>query len=237
MSDALYLDNMYLKEFEAKVVSVTDDKYVILDQTAFYPKSGGVDGDTGKLIRKSDGKEFLVVYTGKFSGKISHEVSETGLEKGDLIKGVINWERRHELMRYHTAAHLLSGVFWNENQVKITGNNLTPGKGRIDFNLEDFDRELIETLVDKANDIIKQNLEIKTSYISRKELEANPSFTKLAMGLPKSIKNVRMVEIDKYDKQPDGGCHVHHLKEIGHIKLTNLKNKGKDKRRLYYTLE
>lgn len=237
MSTALYLDNMYLKEFEAKIINIAENKYVVLDRTAFYPKSGGVDGDTGKFIRIADGREFSVVFTGKFSGEISHEVSDPGLRIGDQIKGVINWARRYELMRYHTAAHLLSGVFWNESEVKITGNDLTPGKGRIDFNLEEFDRTLIETLVDKANEIIEQDLAIKTYYISRQELEAHPSFTKLVMGLPKKIQTVRIVEIEGYDKQPDGGCHVHHLQEIGTIKLTNLKNKGKDKRRLYYTLK
>ena len=237
MTTALYLDDMYLTEFTTQVVSVTDGKYITLKDTLFYPKSGGVDGDMGTLIRLSDNKEFPLIFTGKFSGKISHEVAEEGLQEGDEVKGFLNWERRYELMRLHTAAHLLSGVFWNENQVKITGNDLTPGKGRIDFNLENFDRDLIVTLVEKANEIIQQNLAIKTYNITRSELEADPGMTKLMMGLPKSIKNVRIVEIDGYDKQPDGGCHVKSLSEIGTIKLENLKNKGKSKRRLYYSLQ
>src|SRR6056297_2576246 len=101
MAQALYLDDMYQKEFESTVKKVTDGKFVILAETAFYPESGGVDGDTGKLIRMDDQKEFPVVYTGKFSGNISHEVGEEGLHEGDRVKGIIDWKRRYELMRYH----------------------------------------------------------------------------------------------------------------------------------------
>ena len=109
MSNALYMDNCYLKEFEAKVESVKDDKYVILDKTAFYPLGGGVAYDTGVLLK--DDKEFPVVYVGKFNDKISHEVSKPGLKQGDKVIGIIDWERRYKLMKLHTAAHLLASIF------------------------------------------------------------------------------------------------------------------------------
>ena len=109
MSKALYMDECYLKEFEATVESVKDDKYVVLNQTAFYPLSGGVAYDTGVFIK--DNEEFPVVYVGKFEGKISHEVSKPGLKQGDKIIGKIDWPRRYKLMRLHSAAHLVSGIF------------------------------------------------------------------------------------------------------------------------------
>ena len=111
MNNLLYLDNSYLKEFEAVVEYVNDDKYIILDQTAFYPSSGGQPNDTGTMI--CNGEEYNVVYVTKIDGKVSHEVDKPGLKIGDKIKGVINWERRYKLMRMHTAAHVLNAIFFN----------------------------------------------------------------------------------------------------------------------------
>lgn len=234
MVKELYLEDMNLKEFEAEVISVTEGKYVVLDQTAFYPKSGGVANDEGRLIRGSD--VFKVVYVGKFKGKISHEVSPEGLQVGDKVIGKIDWERRYNLMRYHTAAHVLSGIFFKYSSAKITGNDISLNQGRIDFNLEDFDRSLIEDYVDKANEVIEQDLPVIIYNISRVELDQHPDLTKLAMGLPKGITNVRIVDIQGFDRQPDGGCHISTLKEIGKISMKKLVNKGKNNRRLYFNL-
>ena len=114
MAKALYMDDCYLKEFEAVVKNVTKGKFVVLDRTAFYPNSGGQPYDTGVMIRQSDKKQFIVVYVGKFDGEISHEVGEEGLQIGDKVIGKINWERRYKLMRSHTAAHVLSAIFHKE---------------------------------------------------------------------------------------------------------------------------
>ena len=106
----LYMNDMFMKEFDAKVISVKDDKFIVLDKTAFYPKSGGVDCDTG-IMKTEDGKEYNVIFVGKFSGEISHEVNSSGLKEGDIVHCVLNWDRRYKLMRYHTSAHILSAVF------------------------------------------------------------------------------------------------------------------------------
>ena len=233
--EALYLDDMYCKEFEAEVISVTDNKFIVLNQTAFYPKSGGVSYDEGKLVRDDD--EFNVVYTGKFSGKISHEVDKAGLKVGDRVVGKINWDRRFLLMRYHTAAHVLSGAFYKNLKVKITGNDINIDQGRIDFNMEDFDRTLIEEQVEKSNEIITADYQVEVYQLSRAKVDQDPDLTKLAMGLPKKIESVRIVDIKEFDRQPDGGCHVQSLKEIGKISIKKLVNKGKNNRRLYFILE
>ncbi len=236
MTKALYLEDMYLKEFEAVVESVSEEKFIVLDQTAFYPKSGGVDNDSGIFRRLSDNKEFKVIFARKIENEISHEVEELGLEVGDKILGILDWNRRFELMRYHTAAHVLSGVFFNEGNVKVTGNNLVLGKGRIDFNFPNFERDLVEKFVERSNEIIQSDLNVESHYITRDELEQDASLMKLNMGLPKNIKHVRIVDIKTFDKQPDGGCHVSHLGEIGKIQIQKIQNKGKNNRRLYFEL-
>ncbi|MHA1971777.1 MAG: alanine--tRNA ligase-related protein [Candidatus Hodarchaeales archaeon] len=234
MAKALYLEDMLLKKFEAEVVSVKDGKFIVLDKTAFYPKSGGVANDEG-LLRKGD-EVFKVVFVGKFGGEISHEVDKEGLQVGDKVEGELDWERRYKLMRYHTAAHVLSGAFYKNLGAKITGNEIKIDQGRIDFNLENFDRSKIEEEVKISNEIIKKDYPIEVYYLDRSEVESDPDLTKLAMGLPKSIKKVRIVDIKNFDRQPDGGCHVKSLAEIGEISIKKLVNKGKNNRRLYFTL-
>ncbi len=236
MTKALYLEDMNLREFEAVVESVSEGKFIVLDQTAFYPKSGGVDNDLGIFKRLSDNKEFKVIFARKIENDISHEVEELGLEVGDKILGILDWNRRFELMRYHTAAHVLSGVFFNKGNVKVTGNNLVLGKGRIDFNFPNFERDLVEKFVERSNEIIDSDLNVESYYITRDELEKDASLMKLNMGLPKNIKHVRIIDIKSFDKQPDGGCHVSHLGEIGKIQIQKIQNKGKNNRRLYFEL-
>ena len=236
MSKALYLENMFLKEFEAEVASVKDGKYIVLDQTAFYPKSGGIANDEGTIIRGSD--VFNVVYVGKFGGQISHEVDNDGLEVGDKVTGRLDWDRRYYLMRYHTAAHVLSGAFYKNLGAKITGNDIASlEQGRIDFNLEHFDRSLIEEQVAKSNEIIQEDHPVEVYNLERSEVEKDPDLVKLAMGIPKGIRDVRIVDIKNFDRQPDGGCHIQSSKEIGTISIKKLVNKGKNNRRLYFTIE
>ena len=165
MENALYMDDSYLKEFEASIESIKDDKYVILNQTAFYPLGGGVAFDTGALIKNNE--EFPVIYVGKFDGKISHEVSKPGLKPGDKIIGKINWERRHKLMRLHTTAHLLAAIFNTKGKALITGNQIDVSKSRMDFNLENFDRSMIDEYFSVANERVNKDAQVKISYIKR----------------------------------------------------------------------
>lgn len=236
MTEALYMEDSYLREFEAKVVSVTkggDNKFfVVLDRTAFYPNSGGQPHDTGKMVK--DGAEYPVVYVGKFSGEISHEVSKEGLKEGDTVKGIIDWERRYALMRMHTAAHIISEVFHKNSGALITGNQLGLDKSRIDFSLENFDREKISEYFQEANEIISKDLKIKTYFLPREEAMKIENITKLANVLPPKVKELRIVEIEGFDVQADGGTHVKSTKEIGKIEFLKAENKGKNNRRVYF---
>jgi len=235
MENALYMNDSYLKEFEAAVEGIKDDKFVVLDKTAFYPTGGGQPHDTGVIV--CNGEEYPVVFVGKFSGKISHEVSKPGLKAGDKVVGKINWDRRFKFMRMHTAAHLLISIFNRESNVLITGNQIDEEKTRIDFNMENFDREKILKYIEDANDIIKQNLPVRVSYMNREEAMKIPGVVKLAAALPPNVETLRIVEIQGVDLQADGGTHVKSLSEIGTIEFVKAENKGKDNRRVYYTVK
>ena len=236
MTEKLFLDNSYLKEFEAKVINV-NDKYIILDKTLFYPKSGGQVNDTGTLTRLKDNKEFQVVFAVKVNDDISHEVSEAGLQVNDMVRGKINWDRRYKLMRLHTAAHVLDAIFHEDNGVLITGNELTPEKGRIDFNLQNFSKEKVQEFIDKANEVINKNLQIKNYYLKKEEAMKIPGIVKLANAAPPDLPILRITEIVDLDTQADGGTHVKSLKEIGKIVLLGIENKGKERKRVYYDVQ
>jgi len=231
------LKDCYLKEFEATVSSVKDGKFVVLDKTAFYPKSGGQPHDTGKMVRESDSKEFKVVFCGKFSGEISHEVDQEGLQEGDKVKCSIDWDRRYLFMRYHTASHVLAAAIEHETGALITGNQIGEDKTRIDFSLEEMDREKMMAMESKVNEIVDRGLPVKFSFMPREEAEENPRITKLAKGLPPAVKVLRIVEIRDFDINACGGTHLANTKEIGRIRIVDLVNKGKNNRRIYFTLQ
>ena len=235
MTEALYMNDSYLKKWDAKVVSVKDDKYVVLDKTAFYPKGGGQPWDEGSIFK--NGEKFKVVYVGKFSGEISHEIEIPGLKEGDTVSCEIDWERRYTYMRYHTACHLVSNLLFRRANAKITGNQIELDKARMDFSMEDYSPEKLRIYVEEANEIIKQDLPITIEKMSRSAVLEEPELARLAVGLPKNLQEFRIVKIGDIDKQVDGGTHVNSLREIGEIEMTKTVNKGKNNRRMYFVLK
>jgi misacylated tRNA(Ala) deacylase len=236
MEDPLYLRDCYLKEFDAEVVKA-DGKYIVLDNTAFYPQSGGQPWDEGVMVR-DDGKEFRVVFVGKFSGSISHEVDQEGLRAGDKVRCSIDWDRRYKLMKSHTAAHIISEVIHKETGAMITGNQLGVDKNRIDFSVQDFDGDKLQSYEDKANEVVRQGIELSYEYKSREEVLKDPEMTKLAKGIEAlpDVKNFRIVRIGDFDYQADGGTHVKNTSEIGGIRFVDFVNKGSKNRRVYFTV-
>ncbi|MFH1133384.1 MAG: alanyl-tRNA editing protein AlaXM [Nanoarchaeota archaeon] len=233
MTQALYLDNCYLKEFPAKVVAVEGTK-VELDQSAFYPNSGGQPGDFGMLQRGQE--SFKVLDTVKQSGRTLHLVDREGLQAGDEVRGEIDRERRFRLMRMHTAAHLFSGVINKETGADITGNQLGLDKSRIDFSLENFNREQLKAYDEKVNGLITAAMPVKIYELPREEAFQIPALVKLRMLLPEHIRMIRIIDIEGFDKQACGGTHVKNTGEIGKVQIIGAENKGKDNRRLYYTI-
>lgn len=233
--EALYLSDCYMKEFEANVESVKDGKFVVLDKTAFYPNAGGQPYDTGKLVRESDSKEFPVVFVGKFGDAISHEVQGEGLKEGDKVMGVIDWERRYTHMKMHTAAHVLSRVIYELAGAHTSGNQLGEEQSRIDFTLENLDKEAIHSWIDRANEYISKELPVEIREITREEAEKELSGP--SKHLMADMDVLRLIKIDGLDEQTCGGTHLHNIGEIGRIEFVKIKNKGKNNRRIYYTVK
>jgi len=234
MTNALYLEDSYLKECDATVISVTDGRYVILDQTIYYPKGGGQPFDTGKIIKGNE--TYNVIYVGKFSGEISHEVDQAGLGEGDTVHCLLDWERRYKLMRSHTSAHVFASLLCTGTGALVTGNQLDVEKIRFDFSLENFNREILEEYIDKANELCKSDIPVRWYELPREEALKIPGVVKMAEAFPPDIPYLRIVEIVGVDKQADGGTHVKNLREVGQIRLLKAENKGKHNRRVYFAL-
>lgn len=235
MTKMLYLEDSYLEECDAAVVSVRDGRYVVLTQTIFYPKGGGQPWDTGKIAKGNE--IYNVIYVGKFSGEISHEVDRTGLREGDRVKCVLDWERRYKLMRSHTAAHVFASLLCVGTGALVTGNQLEEEKIRFDFSLENFNREILEEYLDKANELFRRDVSVKWYELPKEEALRIPGVVKMAEALPPDIPRLRIVEIVGVDKQADGGTHVRNLREVGQIRLLKAENKGKYNRRVYFALD
>ena len=241
MTKQLYHTNSYLTECTATVTEVNKDEtgkavFIVLDQTVFYPTGGGQPHDTGMLTRVKDNKTFNVLFVGNVNGQISHQVEQEGLHVGDIIQGKINWQRRYQLQKMHTACHVLSAVFVKETGALITGNQLNLDQSRIDFSLDTFDREKIQEYINKANELLATNQDVEVSFMPRSEAEKIPELSKLAMGLKQGVNEIRVVKIGTIDTQADGGTHVKNTNEVGKIELIKCENKGKSNRRLYFKL-
>ncbi|HEV2225348.1 MAG TPA: alanyl-tRNA editing protein [Nitrososphaerales archaeon] len=231
MTKRLFWDDMYLREFDAEVSSA-DGNRLVLDQTAFNPRGGGLVSDTGTLggPRVSE-----VVKEGE---EIFH-VLETpvSLKPGEKVRGVLDWDRRFRIMRMHTSAHILSSVVNGETGALITGNQISPDESRVDFNLDDFDRDKMSYYIGKVNDAVGRELDVKTYFMRREDALAQPGFVKLAGAMPPSVEVLRIVQIGDVDTQADGGVHVRNTREIGKVVGLKTENKGKSNRRLYFTVQ
>jgi len=223
----LYLEDSYLKEFSSVVLKANDGR-VVLKESAFYPGGGGQPCDTGVII---DGGKHIVTNVFKDGGDIVHAI-EGDIAQGEEVKGIIDWERRYILMRMHTAAHLLSAIIHSKTGALITGNQLGVEQSRIDFSLEEFDRDRIQEYCEEANRLIAEGRMVKIYFTD--SLNAP---TLLAKGLPEGIEKIRVVEIESIDTQADGGTHVKNIREIVGIEIKKIENKGKHNRRVYYTLK
>ena len=230
----LYLDDAYLRECDARIIYV-DKNRIILDKTIFYPTGGGQPHDTG--IIKVNEEVYHVIDVRKENNSVVHVLDKEGLKQEEIVHCILDWERRYRLMRMHTAAHILASVFFNEYDAKITGNQLGLDKTRFDFNIPSFDRNQMEQAINRANELMSKHVDLKIYYMSRDDVLKNPNFIKLASKLPPNIDPLRIVEIPGIDIQADGGTHVKNTREIGKIVVLKMENKGKNNRRIYFTLQ
>ena len=233
----LYLHDSYKKEFEAKIQNVSENQ-VILDQTVFHPLTGGVAYDTGYIKKGDNWHRVLRVEINRETKEIIQVLDDAkGLSQGDIVKGVLDWERRYRLMRLHTAAHLIAAIMYRDYDGLVTGGQVDYEKAKLDFNLPKTEREVFEDAVAKANKEVDKGTALKIYFLERKEALRLPGIVKLAERTPPQVKELRIVEIPGIDLQADGGPHINNTCEIGEIKLVKIENKGKNRRRVYFTVK
>jgi len=228
-TDLLYLRDAYLTEFDAVVVDVREGG-VALDRTAFYPTGGGQANDTGVLAG------LAVTDVRKEGDLVWHTVdAATGAlpAAGSTVHGVIDWSRRHELMRTHTALHVLCGVIWNEWRVPVTGGNMEPLSARMDFEFDPLPEGFGPRVEQLVNDELAADRPIEVSFLPRSTAVMDEDLirTKVSM-IPESVPEIRVVDIVGLDKQADGGTHVRSTGEVGRIRVVKLENKGKGNKRV-----
>ncbi len=233
--NALYLTDSYLKSFNAKVTRIEGNK-IILNQTAFYPSSGGQPYDLG-TFHLENGQKIPIISVSKNNEEIIHEVAHEGITEGMTLRGEIDWNRRYKLMRMHTGVHILCAIIHQKTGALITGNQIDTEQSRIDLNLENFDREKLAEYFEEANKQIKADLPVSVSFMNRSDAENDPTLCKLAKGLPTGLTTLRIVSIGDLDRQADGGTHVKSTSEVGTITFVKADNKGKANRRVYFKLE
>jgi misacylated tRNA(Ala) deacylase len=230
MSEWLFHTDSYLREFHARVTAV-QEKRIALDKTAFYPTGGGQPCDHGLL--SANGRQWLVVNVRKEGEEIWHEVEGESPAVGVEVTGQLDWERRYALMRTHTALHMLAGVIWRDYGALVTGGNMEPLRARMDFEFESMRRELVEEIERKVNAEIAAARPINVKILPREEAFAIPDLIRTKINLlPEGIPQVRIVDIVGLDLQADGGTHVANTREVGRIKISDYKSKGKINKRL-----
>jgi misacylated tRNA(Ala) deacylase len=240
MTELLYYKDAYCQNFEAIITAVetTDGKTrVALDRTAFYPGGGGQLNDEGELIIA--GTRYAVVKANKEAGENWHTLGQEApnLAVGDKVHGQLDWQRRYALMRTHTAMHILCGVVWRDYGASVTGGNMDPGSGRMDFEFASLTREMISEIEAKCNAEIAAAHPVRDQILPREEAFQIPDLIRTKINLlPAGIAEVRTVELVGLDLQADGGTHVHNTKEVGAIKVVDYKSKGAINKRVYIEL-
>lgn len=238
MTVLLYQTDSYLKEFEAIVSHIdTESNAFILDRTAFYPGGGGQVFDQGYL--EFGGGRAQLKRAKHSPGGLLHilENGETLPAPGDAVHGVIDWERRYQVMRTHTAMHILCGTIFRDYGALVTGGDMEPLKGRMDFEFENLSKELVRVIEKAVNQEVAAAREVRVAIHSREDAFRIPDLIRTKINLlPEHISEIRTIEIVGLDLQADGGTHVRNTAEVGHIHVIDYKSKGKINKRIYVEL-
>ncbi|HZD80561.1 MAG TPA: alanyl-tRNA editing protein [Actinomycetota bacterium] len=230
MTEQLCATDAYLRTCEATVLSV-DETGVVLDRTVFYARGGGQPGDTG-VFRWEDG-EVPVTDTRKVGGDVVHQVDGRPPPPGTTVTAQIDWERRHALMRTHTALHALSGIVWRDYGAKVTGGNMEPGVARMDFELEAISQEFGQEVERRLNAALGKDRPVRVGFLARAEALRDPDLIRTKVNLiPEQVDPIRVIDIEGLDKQADGGTHVRSTAEVGPVRVVKTESKGKGFKRM-----
>jgi misacylated tRNA(Ala) deacylase len=235
MTILLYQNDSYLQTFNATIVSVDEEnRGLILDRTIFYPGGGGQPPDTGTLT--TNGNKYIVKRAKNIGGKLLHLIEgDSPLPKvGATISGAIDWDQRYQLMRTHTAMHILCGVIFRDYGASVTGGSMEPLKGRMDFEFETMHKELVAQIEKSINLEVSKTRPVEVKILPREQAFQIPDLIRTKVNLlPEGIQEVRVVEIVGLDLQADGGTHVKNTSEVGGIRVVDYKSKGKINKRIY----
>ena len=233
MSENICYTDAYARETEATVVDVdSDGGVVLLDRTVFYPGGGGQPADAGELAG-DEGGAWQVAGAKKRADDIWHTVDGTPPPVGTRVVARLDWDRRHKLMRTHSALHVLCGVVWRDYGASVTGGNMEPLSGRMDFEFETMSGDLVGEIEKRVNEEIDADREIRVRSLPRQEALAIPDLIRTKINLlPEGISEVRTIEIVGLDLQADGGTHVARTAEIGRVKVTGYESKGRINKRI-----
>jgi misacylated tRNA(Ala) deacylase len=238
MTELLYQTDSYLKSFDAVVTGLDEETHAVsFDKTAFYPGGGGQPFDMGTLFWEGGGSD---VNRAKKAGNEVWHFLESGKPlpaAGTQVHGEINWERRYQTMRTHTAMHILCGVVFRDYGALVTGGDMEPLSGRMDFEFENMSAELVKVIEEAVNREVTAGREIRTAILPREQAFKIPDLIRTKINLlPPEIQNIRTVEIVGLDLQADGGTHVHNTREVGSLRISDYKSKGKINKRIYLEL-
>ena len=234
MTEHLYSRDSYVQEFEA-VVTAASGQAVALDRTAFYPGGGGQPNDVGTLAW--EGGSARVVKVKRHGPEVWHTLEGALPPEGAVVRGALDWERRYRLMRTHTALHVLCGVVWRDYGASVTGGNMEPLKGRMDFEFETMRKELVVEIEANVNREIEKGHPVRIAILPREEAFQIPDLIRTKINLlPPQIQEVRTVEIVDLDLQADGGTHVANTSEVGPVRVVDYKSKGAINKRIYLEL-
>ena len=238
LGDQIAYRDAYARTADATVrhVEVGDTTLVVLDRTVFYPGGGGQPADRGLILRTADGRGWTVRTARKADGDIVHELEPGGGDPpaaGDRVQVDIEWARRYALMRTHTALHALCGVVWRDYGAQVTGGNMEPGSGRMDFEFASMSGDLVDAIEAAVNVELAAEREVKVDLLPRAEAFAIPDLIRTKINLlPEGIAEIRTIEIVGLDLQADGGTHVANTREVGRIRVTGYESKGRINKRI-----
>lgn len=237
MTELIFQRDSYIKEFDCRVIEVNEaENAVVLDRTAFYPGGGGQLYDIG--ILEGSGSTYAVRKVKKAGDKVYHYIDGKLPEINESLKGKIDWDRRYKLMRTHTAMHILCGVIWRDYKAQVTGGDMEPLKGRMDFEFENMEAKLVREIEERVNAEVQNKREVRVQILPREEAFKIPDLIRTKINLlPEGIKEVRTVEIVGLDLQADGGTHVKNTEEVGKMRIVDYKSKGRINKRIYVELE
>lgn len=239
MTQLLYQVDSYLRTFEANVTAVDyDNMAVLLDRTVFFPGGGGQPHDTGFLIWA--GATLEVIRPLKGEEGIWHKLAPDSAlpSEGSIVTGELAWTRRYSLMRTHSALHVLCGVVFRDYGALVTGGDMEPLKGRMDFEFETLHKDLVQVIDEAVNREVKAGRDVRIQILPREQAFQIPDLIRTKINLlPPGIREVRTVEIAGLDLQADGGTHIANTAEIGQVKVVDYKSKGKINKRIYIELD